>query len=220
MGLNLKLALVLCWLAGAAFAQKSPEALIKSFGKTITGFYDNRDWSDTARNAAARRQQVIFFPIWEHDEKIAGKWFYFGWYSPADKERALEEAFWRVYSENGILLIDWFGINPDEKQTMPWLSENPFGEVAASDVFHEERRFCTCSLLALDNGFHIKTTEKCDFQNTHNTAAQYQYMLIDFIFSDNKFTSGSQFYDINQRLILRHEHKFTLKRVSKAYKKF
>lgn len=216
-------------LPNSIAAQKKVKqaADVAKFVKTATGIYDSqngiiRAGIDTVANPVLRRQQIICYPIWAQDSG-AEAWLYFGWYSPKDKNNALEEIFLRVYKQDNKLMADWFEIPEDEKDNanQEWLKDEPFAGMMPMDLTdnREKYLFATCDVKADKNGFMMKARERGEFKMA--TPAAYTYMLIEMGFYPDGYTSGSKFIAADgQTIIISHEHNFVLDKVSKKYKKF
>jgi hypothetical protein len=205
--------------------KQAPE--VAKFVKTATGIYDSqksiiRAGIDTIANPMLRRQQIVCYPIWQKDSE-ADAWLYFGWFSPIDKNNALEEVFLHIYKQDDNLMAEWFEIPEQEKEkaNQEWLKSEPFAKMMPFNLTENREKylFATCDLKANKNGFMMKARERGEFKMA--TPAAYTYMLIEMGFYPNGYTSGSKFMAANgQTIIISHEHKFLLDKVTKKYQKF
>lgn len=207
-------------------AQQKQSLLVQNFVKTATGVFDNQKSLETQQienlpNSKLRRQLALCYPIWE-DCKDA-HWMYFGWFSPQDKSNALEEMFIRILEdEKGNLIAQWYKLPPQAKKedAQEWQKDKPFDNIIPEEIINSETDylFAICDILTEGTGFVLKAREKGFFSNPK--LVNYNAMLIDMSFYPESYTTGSKFFNADNEIILEHESKIPLLKISKKYKKF
>jgi len=79
--------------------------------------------------------------------------------------------------------------------------------------------FARCDARKDQDGFMLKAKERGEFNRT--AVAAYKYLMIEMAFYNDRYTSGSQFIAPDgETVIIQHDHKFTISKISKKYKTF